>query len=97
MPSGIAQNPTTESANPAPTFDLLTPRQLAAELHMCLRTLYRLHESRSGPPRITLGKHIYYRRSSVAAWLQSRENSGVQPARKPVSRTRNTRRARRAA
>ena len=102
MPSGIAQNPTAESITPAPDLrrDLISPRQLAAELHMCVRTLQRLHDARTGPPRITLGKHIYYRRAAVSEWLARVEGYGVaapvRSRRKPfVSSSRNARRARR--
>ena len=102
MPSGAAKNPTTtetKSANPVLALDLISPRQLAAELGMCLRTLSRLHDARSGPPRISLGRHLFYRRAAVDAWLQSCEGyEGVQPVRKPrLAGKRNARRARRAA
>ena len=97
MPS-VASNPTTttESANPAP--DLITPRELAAALKMSLRTLARHHEARTGPPRISLGRHLFYRRAAVEAWLQSCESYGKgmpspRKLSKPASRTRNTRRA----
>ena len=96
------ENPTTiQSAKSAPDLrrDLISPQQLAAELKMSLRTLQRHHDARTGPPRITLGKHIYYRRATVEAWLQTHEGFGqVLPARslrRPVSRAqaRNARRA----
>lgn len=79
--------------------DLISPHQLARELGMSLRTLQRHHDARTGPPRITLGKHVFYRRTSVDAWLARREGygNGAGTTRKPVSpspayRTRNARR-----
>ncbi len=102
--SGAVQNPSTiESTNPAPGLDLIEPRELAAALGMSLRTLQRHHDNRTGPPRITLNRHVYYRRSSVAAWLQSCESYGAAPMRRlrkhvsPVGRLRSNGRARRAA
>lgn len=100
MPSGTAKNLATfESANSAHAFDLISPRQLAAELGMCLRTLQRLHNARSGPPRITLNRHVFYRRATVSEWLARCEGyGGAQSVRKPrIARTRNARRVRRAA
>ena len=105
MPSGAVKNPATiESATHAPDLDLIEPRELAAALGMTLRTLQRHHDNRTGPPRITLNRHVFYRRSSVAAWLESCEGFGsgapMRRRRKPVSpagRTHNARRARTAA
>jgi predicted DNA-binding transcriptional regulator AlpA len=85
----------------APGLDLILPRQLAAELSMSVRTLQRLHDTRTGPPRITLGKHIYYRRAALEQWLARCEGYGARPAPKlrksVVSAGRNARRARRTA
>ena len=50
-----------------------TPEQLAAELGISVRTLHRWHTARQGPPRVVLGRTIFYRRSSVLAWIASRE------------------------
>jgi hypothetical protein len=69
-----------------------------------LRSLQRYHDARIGPPRIKLGKYIYYRRAAVEQFLARSE--GYEPARpaprlrKPVvsaGRTRNARCARTAA
>lgn len=88
MASGIT-SPTnkTESATPAP--DLITPRELAAALGMSLRTLARHYDKRTGPPRITLGRHLFYRRAAVEEWLQSIEGFTREPVRprrrRPIS------------
>lgn len=99
--SGTAKNSTTVETV-ASGLDLIEPRQLAAQLGMSLRTLQRHHDARTGPPRINLGRHIFYRRATVDAWLKACEGFGYGggTTRKPVNRvarTRNTRRARRAA
>ncbi|MGP8270965.1 MAG: helix-turn-helix domain-containing protein [Terracidiphilus sp.] len=80
----------------APGLELILPRQLARELHMCVRTLQRLNDSRTGPPRIKLGKHIFYKRATVDRWLEQCEGyrpAPTRPQRKPVvSSGRNARR-----
>jgi predicted DNA-binding transcriptional regulator AlpA len=53
--------------------DYIEKDEAAAELGVCERTLDRWHQLREGPPRVTIGRRILYRRSSVAAWLASRE------------------------
>lgn len=79
--------PTTiKSAASAPDLDLITPREVAAALGMSVRTLWRHHGKRTAPPRITLGKHVYYRLSTVKEWLARCEGyGGVQPARRSIS------------
>lgn len=101
--SGI-KNPTTTENTSTPDFrrDLVEPRALAAELRMSLRTLQRHFENKTGPARITLGKHVFYRRSTVDAWLQAHEGFTREPVRprrrRPISAvTHNVRRASRAA
>jgi hypothetical protein len=92
------------NATSAPDFrrDLILTRQLAAELSTSVRTLQRLNDARLGPPRIKIGKHIYYRRVAVEQFLARCEGyAAARPApklRKPViSAGRNARRARRTA
>jgi predicted DNA-binding transcriptional regulator AlpA len=103
MPAKAVSDPNTiQSSTPAPGLDLILPRQLAAELSMSVRTLQRLHDARTGPPRITLGKHVYYRRAALEQWLARCEGyGGARPAPKlrksVVSAGRNARRARRTA
>jgi predicted DNA-binding transcriptional regulator AlpA len=99
MPIKAVPAPTTESSD-APDLGLLTPRQLAKELGVSLRSLQRYHDARVGPPRVKLGKHVLYRRAAVNQWLARSE--GYTPARpapklrKPVVSVGHTRNARRA-
>lgn len=53
--------------------EVFTPIQIAKGLGISKRTLDRFHAKRMGPPRIRIGKKILYRRSSVIAWLEARE------------------------
>jgi CO/xanthine dehydrogenase Mo-binding subunit len=53
--------------------EYMTPEELAGELGVCKRTLDRWHASRSGPPRVTVGRRPLYRRDAVAQWLRKRE------------------------
>jgi predicted DNA-binding transcriptional regulator AlpA len=53
--------------------DFLTPAELASELRVCQRTLDRWNMLGEGPPRVTVGRRVLYRRSSITAWLASRE------------------------
>ena len=55
--------------------EFLTPSQLAAELSISERTLHRWHTARQGPPRVVLGRVVLYRRQSVLAWLESKEEA----------------------
>jgi hypothetical protein len=55
--------------------EYMTPEELAGELGICKRTLDRWHASRSGPPRVTVGRRPLYRREAVTEWLRSREQN----------------------
>jgi hypothetical protein len=74
--------PTTASTLLA---DLLTPAQLAAELGVSERCVHRWHALRQGPPRVQIGRRPYYRRHSVAAWIERQETD-------PAAQTRGQRR-----
>jgi predicted DNA-binding transcriptional regulator AlpA len=95
MPAKAVPAPTIENSA---DFGLISPRQLAAELRMSVRTLERLHATRTGPPRVTLNRHIFYRRSTVDAWLTRTEGfEAARPAprlRKHVAAVGRARRAR---
>jgi predicted DNA-binding transcriptional regulator AlpA len=54
-------------------FGLLLPEQLATHLGVTTRTLQRWEVQRMGPPRVVIGRQIFYRITSVDAWLESRE------------------------
>lgn len=55
--------------------DLVPGEQIANELGISERTLLRWAQSRKGPPRIKVGRSVFYRRSSVEAWLATLEQS----------------------
>jgi hypothetical protein len=63
----------------------IEPHQLAKELNISYRTLARWHAMRIGPPRLTIGRKPYYRRSSVAQWIAKHE---VDPAAETARRRR---------
>jgi predicted DNA-binding transcriptional regulator AlpA len=65
--------PSGASAEQTLLSDYLTPRQVAAELGICEKTLARWHAARRAPPRVTVGRRLLYRREAVAAWLLKRE------------------------
>jgi predicted DNA-binding transcriptional regulator AlpA len=49
----------------------LSERQLAVQLGISLRTLYRWNERGFAPPRIILGRKIIYSPDAVRSWLDS--------------------------
>ena len=51
----------------------LRPEEMAKQIGVSPRTLSRWQVRRIGPPRIKIGKTIFYRTSAVLAWLESRE------------------------
>jgi hypothetical protein len=53
--------------------DYFTQKEAAAELKVTDRTLDRWQRLREGPPITRLGRRILYRRSSLLAWLSTRE------------------------
>ena len=57
----------------------LTPRRLAAQLGISLRTLGRWHAERAGPPRTTMGRLILYRADAVREWLEEHEGHAPRP------------------
>jgi hypothetical protein len=67
------------AGTPDPTFlaDFFSEAELSKILRKCTRTLRRWHLLRIGPPRITIGRMILYRKSSVTAWLQGNEQVGA--------------------
>jgi hypothetical protein len=54
---------------------LFTPKGLALELGVTERTIARWHQYRIGPPRVRIGRKVYYRKDSVIAWVRACENS----------------------
>jgi hypothetical protein len=59
---------------PSVLEDFISRAELARMLHRTVRTLSRWEVERCGPPVTRFGDSIYYRRSSVMAWLERREH-----------------------
>ncbi len=51
----------------------MTPTKLGEMLGVSERTLGRWHAMRIGPPRISIGKLIFYRRIEIEKWLVENE------------------------
>ncbi|MBY6046693.1 helix-turn-helix transcriptional regulator [Vannielia litorea] len=56
-----------------PTTPYLTREEAAEQLRVSPRTLDRMHASRSGPPRTTVGRRVLYRPEALEEWLKARE------------------------
>ena len=54
--------------------DFLSEKEFAKELGVSPRTLRNWRQLRVGPPFVTIGKRINYRRASGLAWLESQEH-----------------------
>ena len=63
----------TAQTNKPVLADFLTQHDAAAELKVCERTLDRWRRLKEGPPITKLGRRVFYRRSSLLAWLHERE------------------------
>ena len=57
--------------------DYLSESELANQLGRGVRTLRRWKALREGPPWTKVGKRLYYKKSSVAAWLTSCEHAAA--------------------
>jgi predicted DNA-binding transcriptional regulator AlpA len=67
--------PLDELAIPESDKELLTTKQLSAELRVHPDTIYRWQKAGTGPPFVCLGegRDLYrYRRPDVRAWLNNR-------------------------
>ena len=53
--------------------DLISEAEVAQILSVHYKTLRRWHRERRAPKRIRIGQKIYYRKSSVARWLEKNE------------------------
>ncbi len=81
----------------------LTPKELAQALGVSERTVARWHRFREGPPRVEIGRKVFYRLESVNTWIASCERTearadrirrrprlrAVEPSRGSVSMQRN--------
>jgi hypothetical protein len=61
--------------------DFLSGRNLSDLLGISERKLARLHAQRRGPPRIALGKKVYYYLPAVVSWLVSLQQADTSPKR----------------
>jgi hypothetical protein len=61
-------------------LELLGQIAAAAELRVHVSTLRRHEALKEGPPRIKIGRKVYYRRSSLRCWLLARESQPQQQA-----------------
>ena len=55
----------------SPLSEYMTRKELAQAMMRTERTIKRWHLQRKGPPYIKIANAILYRRSDVAAWLES--------------------------
>ncbi len=84
------ENPEAKQCDPASAIlvGYLTPKDLAQALGVSERTIARWHHFREGPPRVEIGRKVYYRLESVSAWVASCERPEPRSgrARRPRSR-----------
>ena len=67
-----------ETRGPAPLLaDFLDPDETAQELNITRRTLDHWHSLRTGPPRTRIGRRVYYKRSTLRAWVAAQERVEV--------------------
>jgi predicted DNA-binding transcriptional regulator AlpA len=57
--------------------DLLSAEQVALELGISKRTLHRWGRLRKGPPRIKVGRSVFYRIEAVADWMMALEECNI--------------------
>ncbi len=76
---------TQDINQPAPDIGLLddwiSRHDLAISLGVSEDTLWRWDMRRTGPQSIKLGRKVYYRRSTVRSWLETREQARKTPSR----------------
>lgn len=83
------QNPETNQSDETLLLaGYLKPTDLAKALEVSERTIARWHHFREGPPRVEIGRKVYYRKESVMAWIASceRPEPRASRARRPRSR-----------
>lgn len=54
---------------------LLNEEQAAAYLHKSVQTIRVWAWRRKGPPRVKIGRTVYYKQSSLDEWIESRETA----------------------
>ncbi len=75
-PPGLEPSPTENRvARRARQFDpaaaLMSPQDLADYLSVPIGTVYRWNHVGSGPPALSVGRHVRYRPEEVEAWLDT--------------------------
>ena len=55
----------------------LSEKELARELRLSTRTIFRWRNLRQGPPYTMVGRTPMYRLDSAIAWLRARETQAV--------------------
>lgn len=60
--------------------DLFTLDELADQIGVTRRTLERWHAQRTGPPRIKVGKRVFYRADAVRDWMLAHETAEIRAA-----------------
>ena len=63
--------------SPSVLEGFISESDLARQLNRSVRTLQRLAARQAGPPRIKVGRLIFYRIDSVRAWLAQQEKKPV--------------------
>ena len=78
------------ASSPSVLEGYVSESDLARQLNRSVRTLQRLAARRAGPPRIKIGRLVYYRVESVRDWLARLEQPRIPPAsvRMPLHRRR---------
>ncbi len=71
------------TVNPLFGEDYLTEDAAAELLGWSRRTLYRRYLERTGPPRITIGRKVLYKRVSLLNWLDRNEQHQVRAETRP--------------
>ncbi len=85
------QNPETGQAEETLLLaGYLKPKDLAKALDVSERTIARWHHFREGPPRVEIGRKVYYRKESVVAWIASCERPEPRASRARRLRPRGT-------
>jgi hypothetical protein len=75
---------------PAPSVleGYIRETDLARQLNRSVRTLHRFAARGLGPPRIKIGRLVFYRIDSVRAWLVQQEKKPAESARSAGRRLR---------
>jgi len=76
----------TAAEKPNLLADYASEEEIAAEFDVSTRTLARWRRMRVGPPHTAIGRKWYYKRSSVAAWLDRQERAPTAEAQTPRQR-----------